>query len=61
MCEACSRSQITKKRGLREGGKEERRTRGQQRGEERSRKTEMRGEAGGGEEATPVVSSLSAP
>lgn len=40
-------------------GREE--NRGQQRGEERSRKTEIREERGGREEATPVLSFLSAP
>lgn len=61
MCEACSRSQTRKKRGGRDGEKEERRIRGQRRGEERSRKTEIREERAGREEATSVLSSLSAP
>ena len=51
----------TKKTQERDGEKYERRIRGQRRGEERSRKTEIREEGGGREEATPVLSSLSAP
>lgn len=65
MCEECSPSQITKKRGGREGRKEEERMGGQGRGEEGARKTERReGRRRKGErQATPikVLSSLSAP